>query len=121
MNKKIYAVLIAVLFLAGCSTIEGIVEDVKREGELAIVTFQDGRVMRFKDALDEFIPIGKYAKFEYSDANNALCEVYDRDGNVVTVEKIEKGNYLSRLEKKIDSNLLLCPRCQYTMKKGVDY
>lgn len=103
------------LCLAGCSTTTGTVDSVQYEPESTVIKFTDGRIYKSSNKPDVSVMPGDRITIEYMDSTTykGQIDIYHIRHEGVLI-KAEDAN-MTR------PDLIICPRCQYSLKKGQDY
>ena len=115
MNKMRWIIIIIfALSLTGCvvenESMQGCIEKAEWQGDYYYVYFEGGRRYKF----NENPPIPLNHGNEVIITTNSC---YSNRGNNLFV-KVERVNKSQRLAT---GDITICPRCQYTLRKGIDY
>jgi len=129
MKKQLVALLLCIIFLAGCSSTIGKVADVQcKANNETIVQFEDGRMYTFKNQSDIPIHEGAYVTIEYTEnaiGSLKITGVIDHSGHTSSTCPAAQYKLQPKSKKlhssKSDLNVIICPRCQNTLEKGTDY
>ena len=131
MKKQLYLIvlLLCIIFLAGCSSTIGKVASVEyKANNKTIIQFEDGRTYTFTNRPDKPIHEGAYITIEYMENTigiqiSSITDHSDHAGNSNCPAHKYKLQSKPRKSHSSKSNLdiIICPRCQHTLRKGVDY
>ena len=124
MNMKwviILVIIMGTLCLVGCQAgkiMEGRVERITYGGRNCLIEFDDGRKRQFVEMPEIPIHKGDYIIISYS-----VCTSNHSGDHIISISK--KGYSINERHITMDNStlgkIIMCPRCQHSLRKGVDY